>query len=329
MTAQSPDDTPMAADTDVLSVGEAMVELSAREPVRLRDARTFDLGWGGDTSNVAVAVGRLGRAAGYVTRVGDDEFGANLLDLWRREGVDTSGVGVDARRPTGMYLLSRPPGSPHSFTYYRAGSAASAMQPADLPTQLLRRTRIVHTSGITQAIGDGPCDTALAALRSAREAGVTTSYDPNLRPALWSLDRARAVIMATLALVDIALPSLEDARALTGLDDPGAIADELLDNGPQVVALKLGAAGALVADGNRHTIIAPYDVAAIDPAGAGDTFDAAFLTAWLDGHQPAECAEFANAAAALTTTGVGCVGPIPTRRAVDELRAAQGRRSRA
>ena len=329
MTAQSPHDTPMVADTDVLSVGEAMVELSAREPVRLRDARTFDLGWGGDTSNVAVAVGRLGRAAGYVTRLGDDEFGANLLDLWRREGVDTSGVGVDHRRPTGMYLLSRPAAGPHSFTYYRAGSAASAMQPTDLPTQLLRRARIVHTSGITQAIGDGPCDTAFAALRTAREAGVRTSYDPNLRPALWSLDRARAVIMATLALVDIALPSLEDARALTGLDDPGAIADELLDNGPQVVALKLGAAGALVADQDRHTIVAPYEVAAIDPAGAGDTFDAAFLTAWLDEHDPAECAEFANAAAALTTTGVGCVGPIPTRRSVDELRAAQGRRSRA
>ncbi|HEX6325294.1 MAG TPA: sugar kinase [Jiangellaceae bacterium] len=329
MAAQTPDETSAPAHPDVLSLGEAMVELSAREQVRLRDARTFDLGWGGDTSNVAVAVSRLGRASSYVTRVGDDEFGANLLDLWRHEGVDTTGVGVDPGRPTGLYLLSRPPEGPHSFTYYRAGSAASAMQPADLPTQLLRRARIVHTSGITQAIGAGPCDAAFAALRTAREAGVTTSYDPNLRPALWSLDRAQAVIMATLALADIALPSLEDARALTGLDDPGAIADELLGKGPQVVALKLGAAGALVADADRQTIVAPFEVAAVDPAGAGDTFDAAFLTAWLDGNEPAECAEFANAAAALTTTGVGCVGPIPTREAVDELRAAQGRRTRS
>lgn len=315
--------------TDVLSLGEAMVELSAREQVRLRDARSFVLGWGGDTSNVAVAVRRLGRTSSYVTRVGDDEFGANLLDLWRREGVDTSGVGVDPGRPTGLYLLSRPPEGPHSFTYYRAGSAASAMQPADLPEQLLRRARIVHTSGITQAIGTGPCDAAFAALRTAREAGVTTSYDPNLRPALWSLDRARAVIIATLALADIALPSLEDARALTELDDPAAIADDLLDKGPKVVALKLGAAGALIADAEGHTIVAPYEVPAVDPAGAGDTFDAAFLTAWLDGNEPSECAEFANAAASLTTTDIGCVGPIPTREAVAELRAAQGRRTRS
>ncbi len=308
---------------DVLSLGEAMVELSARERVPLRDAGTFDLGWGGDTSNVAVAVRRLGRSSGYVTKVGDDEFGANLLSLWRREGVDVSHVAVDPDRPTGLYLLSRPETGPHNFTYYRFGSAASAMRPADLPTEALRTARIVHTSGITQAIGTGPCDVAFAALRTAREAGVTTSYDPNFRPALWSLDRARAVTMAALAMTDIALPSLEDARALTGLEDAGAIADQLLSHGPRIVALKMGESGAFVADSERQTLVPPYAVATVDAAGAGDTFDAAFLTAWLDGRELPECAEFANAAAALTTTGVGCVSPIPAREAVEELRVTK------
>jgi 2-dehydro-3-deoxygluconokinase len=313
----------------VLSIGEAMVELSARERVLLRDARTFDLGWGGDTSNVAVAVRRLGRSSGYITRVGDDEFGANLLNLWRREGVDVSHVTVDRDRPTGIYLLSRPAEGPHSFTYYRSGSAASAMGPADLPTAALRSARIVHTSGITQAIGTNPCDAAFAALRTAREAGVATSYDPNFRPALWSLDRARAVTMAAFGMADIALPSLEDARALTGLGDAGAIADELLNHGARIVALKMGEAGALVADAERHTLVPPFDVLTVDTAGAGDTFDAAFLTAWLDGRDLPECADFANAAAALMTTGVGCVGPIPTRETVDELRLAQQHRPRS
>src|SRR5690606_18620060 len=155
---------------DVLSLGEAMVELSAREPVSLREARTFDLGWGGDTSNVAVAVSRLGGSAGYVTKVGDDAFGASLRDLWDREGVDVRYVTVDGSRPTGVYFLSRQVAGPHAFTYYRSGSAASSLRPEDLADDLLRGVRVLHTSGITQAIGPGPCDAAFAALRAARTA---------------------------------------------------------------------------------------------------------------------------------------------------------------
>lgn len=308
---------------DVLSLGEAMVELSAREPASLREARSFDLGWGGDTSNVAVAVSRLGRSAGYVSKVGDDAFGASLRDLWDREGVDARWVAVDGARPTGVYFLSRQAAGPHAFTYYRSGSAASSLGPQDLADDVLSGVRVLHTSGITQAIGPGPCDAAFAALRAARAAGVATSYDPNLRLALWSLDRARAVIMAAVSMVDIVLPSLEDARALTGLDEPAAIADAFLDRGARVVALKLGDRGALVADEHGSNLVPPYKVEAVDPAGAGDTFDAAFLTAWLEGANLAGCAGFANAAAALTTTGVGCVGPIPRRAAVEHLRREQ------
>lgn len=308
---------------DVLSLGEAMVELSAREPVSLREARTFDLGWGGDTSNVAVAVSRLGGSAGYVTKVGDDAFGASLRDLWDREGVDVRYVTVDGSRPTGVYFLSRQVAGPHAFTYYRSGSAASSLRPEDLADDLLRGVRVLHTSGITQAIGPGPCDAAFAALRAARAAGVTTSYDPNLRLALWSLDRARAVIMATVSMVDIVLPSLEDARALTGLDEPSAIIDDFRRRGVRVVALKLGDQGALVADEHGSELVPPYKVETVDPAGAGDTFDAAFLTAWLDGADLVGCADFGNAAAALTTTGVGCVSPIPRRADVDRLRHEQ------
>ncbi len=306
-----------------------MVELSAREPVTLREARTFDLGWGGDTSNVAVAVRRLGGTSAYVSKVGDDGFGASLFDLWQKEGVDITGVGIDPSRPTGVEFLSREADGPHSFTYYRTGSAASAFQPEDLPSDLLGRARVFHTSGITQAIGTGPCDAAFQAIRDARLAGVVTSYDPNLRLTLWSMDRARAIVLATLAMVDIAFPSLDEARLLTGLDDPAAMVDSILARGPQVVALKLGAQGALIANADGHEFIPPYDVNAVDPAGAGDTFDAAFLLAWLDGRELSDCGDFATAAAALTTTGVGCVGPIPARDEVDKLRVEQMGRRRA
>lgn len=308
---------------DVVSVGEGMVELSAREPVALEDARTFDLGWGGDTSNVAVAAARLGLRAAYVTRVGDDGFGRSLLDLWRREGVDVAAARVDPTRPTGIYFLSRPARGAHAFTYYRSGSAASTLGPEDVPEAAVLRARVLHTSGITQALGPAPRAAVSAALRAARRAGTVTSYDPNLRTALWPLDEARAVIMTTLELADVVFPSLEDAQALTGLEDPGAIVGRFLDAGAGIVALKLGPAGALVADGSTLRTAAPYEVTPIDQAGAGDTFVAAFLTAWLEGHELVDCADFANAAAALTTTGVGCVDPIPSRAAVDDLRRGQ------
>lgn len=316
----------MSSLIDVVSVGEAMVELSAREPVPLREARTFDLGWGGDTSNVAVAARRLGGTSAYVTKVGGDGFGASLLDLWNREGVDVSGVSIDPSRPTGVYFLSRQADAPHTFTYYRSGSAASVLQAGDVPDQLLTRSRVVHSSGITQAIGRDPCEAVFTALRVADDAGVTTSYDPNLRLALWPADRARTVAREALSMVDIALPSLDDAKILTGLDDPAAIADDLLALGPRIVALKLGSAGALIASEEKHELIAPYEVPTIDPAGAGDTFDAAFLVACLEGRELSECGDFANAAAALTTTGIGCVSPIPARAAVERLRREQSRR---
>jgi 2-dehydro-3-deoxygluconokinase len=313
---------PRAAP-DFVAVGEAMVELSAQQPVRLRDVRSFDAGWGGDTSNAAVAAARLGRASAYITRVGDDEFGASLLDLWQREGVDASAVRRVAGAPTGIYLLSREARHEHSFTYYRRGSAASTLEVADLPVDLITGARVVHTSGITQAISASACDAALAALQTARSSGVLTSYDPNFRPSLWSEQRARATFLGTLPLVDVLLPSLDDAAVLLQRDDPAAIVEELLSRGPQVVALKLGPEGALVGDASGITHVEPYRVAVVDPAGAGDTFDAGFLVGWLEGLPATACTDVANAAAALTATGAGCVAPIPTREAVERLRASR------
>ena len=75
---------------DVVSLGEPMIEFNAMSSGRLKDTLEFQRGWGGDTSNYAVAVSRLGHSAGYMCRIGDDEFGKSFLDLWAREGVDSS-----------------------------------------------------------------------------------------------------------------------------------------------------------------------------------------------------------------------------------------------
>jgi 2-dehydro-3-deoxygluconokinase len=167
----------------------------------------------------------------------------------------------------------------------------------------------------SQAISDSACDAGFRAIEVARAAGVRVSYDTNLRLRLWPAARAAAVIHAAIAMADIALPSLDDATALTGLTDPDAVADFYLRLCP-LVLLKCGAAGCLVATRADRTRIAAHRVRAVDATGAGDTFAGAFLARVLAGDEPVAAARYANAAAALATTGYGAVAPIPRPAAV-------------
>ena len=123
----------MAAATDVVSLGEPLYEFSQ---IPGQD-RQYLQGFGGDTSNASIAAARQGARVAYVTRVGDDEFGKQFLALWRAEGLDTSGVGIDREAHTAVYFIQYGPQG-HEFSYLRAGSAASRMQPAHLPLALIR-----------------------------------------------------------------------------------------------------------------------------------------------------------------------------------------------
>jgi 2-dehydro-3-deoxygluconokinase len=291
---------------DLVALGEPLVELN-----QTRGAISEYLqGFGGDTSNCAIAAARLGARTAYVTRLGGDAFGRMFLDLWRREGVDATGVGVDPEAPTGVYFVTHG-ASGHEFSYLRAGSAASRMRPADLPLDVIRAAKVLHVSGISQAISASACDTCFAAIDAARGAGVKIAYDTNLRLKLWPLPRARAIVRASLALADWALPSLEDAKLLFGRTEPDAILDACHQDGVPLVVLRCGAAGCVVSDGRRRERVAGHRVDAIDATGAGDCFDGAFAARLTAGDDPFAAARYANAAAALATTGYGAVAPLP------------------
>jgi 2-dehydro-3-deoxygluconokinase len=295
---------------DVLGLGEPLLEFSEL----LADGPSHYLpGFGGDTSNAVIAAARQGARVAYATRLGHDVFGDRFVALWRDEGVDTSLVARDADAFTGIYFVTHGEGG-HEFSYYRRGSAASLMRPGDLPTEAIDATRLLHVSGISQAISAGACDAVFAAIAAARERGVLISYDTNLRLKLWPLARARAVILESISQCDLCLPSLEDATAVTGLRDPDAIVDAFLARGAQVVALKLGAAGALVASADERHRVPGLRVATVDATGAGDTFDGAFLAEYLRGAPLAAAARYANAAAALSTQGYGRRGADPAAR---------------
>src|SRR5512144_752560 len=258
--------------SDIVARGEATGEFNQ---AKAEDARTWLQGFGGDTSNMAIAAARLGARAAYVTRVGNDAFGRRLLALWTEEGVSTAGVAIDEEAPTGVYFVSHGLQG-HEFSYLRNGSAASRMMPATLPLDVLRGARVLHLSAISQAISTTACDACFAAIEAARKAGARIGYDTNLRVKLWPLARARAIILATLRLADWALPSLDDARLLFDTEDPLRIVESCHALGAAVVVLKLGSEGCLVSDGKRRARIEGVRVAAVDATGAGDCFDGAF-----------------------------------------------------
>jgi 2-dehydro-3-deoxygluconokinase len=291
---------------DLVALGEPMIELNQTRGA----GGEYVQGFGGDTSNCAIAAARLGARAAYVTRLGSDAFGRNFLDLWRREDVDATGVGIDADAPTGIYFVAHG-AKGHEFSYLRAGSAASRMRPADLPLSVIRAAKVLHLSGISQAISASACDACFAAIEAARAAGVKISYDTNLRLKLWPLPRARAIIRASLAFADWALPSFDDAKLLFDCEDSDAILDACHAAGAPLVVLRCGADGCVVSDGRRRERIAGHRVHAIDATGAGDCFDGAFAVRLVAGDDSVGAARYANAAAALATTGYGAVAPLP------------------
>lgn len=293
-------------DADIVSLGEAMIEFNQVTPGEPQ----YRQGFGGDTSNAIIAAARQGARTAYLTRVGTDAFGDQLLDLWNSEGVATAAVQRDPDAPTAVYFVTHGPCG-HTFSYLRAHSAASRMTPDFLPQDLIASAKYLHVSGISQAISATACDTVFAAIDMARRAGVRVAYDSNLRLKLWPLARARAIIRETVSQSDLFLPSLEDAELFSGQTDIEAILDWCFKAGAREVVLKLGPAGAIHATPTQRRSVQGRRVRAVDATGAGDTFAGSLLARLVAGDSTQQALEYANAAAALTTTGYGAVAPIP------------------
>ena len=305
----------MKFEYDVVALGECMVEFNQ---IPQGDGRMYLQGFGGDTSNTIIAAARQGARCAYISQVGDDALGQMCLNLWKHEGVDVSAVGVRHDTPTGVYFVKHDQDG-HHFSYLRRGSAASCIQPADLPAALLGNTQYLHVSGISQAISASARDTVSAALVQARAAGVRVSYDPNLRAALWSLDDARPVITASIAQTDEFLPGLEELSKVSGLDDPEAALAWAHQQGAKVVVMKMGVNGVLVSDGQSIQKIDAFAVQAKDATGAGDCFNGAYLARRARGEDVFTSARWAVASAALSTQDYGAVAPLPTEAQVAEF----------
>lgn len=296
----------MERTPDVLAFGEPLLELCQSRT----DKTHYVQGFGGDTSNFCIAAARSGARTGYISAVGDDSFGRMLRERWASDGVDDRFVRTDPQAPTGVYFITHDERG-HHFEYRRTGSAASCYRSEHLPRAAIAAAKVLHVSGISLAIGSGPCEAGLAAMAHARARGVRVSFDTNLRLRLWPIERAREVMRQALSLTDICLPSWDDVTALLGSTDRDAIVDALLDAGAEVVALKQGALGCYLATRAERTSIPAHPVQSVDATGAGDCFGGALIARLVAGDTPVQAARYANVAAALSTRGYGGTAPIP------------------
>jgi 2-dehydro-3-deoxygluconokinase len=307
---------------DVVTFGESMVLFRADPGESLRTARRFGRSVAGAESNVAIGLCRLGCEAGWFGHVGDDPLGLGILDTLRGEGVDVSRASVDHSAPTGVLVRDTHGERRIDVVYARQGSAGSRLGPADLDADYLASARVLHVTGITPALSHSACEATAEAVRIAAEAGVTVCFDPNLRRRLWpGMAAARRTLLPLLKSTRIVLVGRAEATELTGQPTPEAAGRWLLHHGAETVAVKLGADGALGLREGRSYHGPALPVHPVDPIGAGDAFDAAFLAAWLRGADLPECVDDGNLAAGLSIQVGGDIEGLPYRREMDERRA--------
>jgi len=295
---------------DLISLGECMVEFHCDGSIS--KAQHFHKSYGGDTINTAVAAARLGSVTGFISKFGDDPFLPFLREEIAREGVDLK-LCPTVPGFNGLYLISVDERGEREFIYYRAGSAASSLEPEDLDPDYIRNARLLHASGISQAISQSCRITVRRAFEISREAGVRTSYDPNYRSKLWSIDRARAAMEEILPLTDIFLPGCpEESFHLMQTADPMAIDAFARERGVKIVAIKEGEAGCVVVEnGVARRVNVPHHITPVDTSGAGDAFNAGFLHGLLRGLEPPEAAQLGVATAALKVKGRGALRSLP------------------
>jgi 2-dehydro-3-deoxygluconokinase len=289
----------------IVCIGEGMLELS-------RKGADWQLGYGGDTLNTAIHLARAGHDVAYLTALGADPFSQDMKAKWAAEGLDTSLVLPHPTRQAGLYAISTDDAGERNFTYWRDTSAARemfALEGIEAASAEAERADLLYFSLITLAIlpPEGR-ERLLELARRARANGGRVAFDSNYRPRLWtSREEAHAARDAAIALADIGLPTLEDEVALTGASDRCNWTADWCRIGCQETVVKLGAEGALLPDGR---IVAPESILSpIDTSGAGDAFNAGYLSARLNGASIEDAARAGHTLAGWTIMRPGAIPP--------------------
>ncbi|MBH5333897.1 sugar kinase [Streptomyces pactum] len=273
--------------TDVVTVGESLGLFRSEATGPLVPGTPVTFSFAGAESNVSIGLARLGLRVAMLGRVGDDPMGQVIGDQLRAEGVDPSRLVVDTDAPTAFMLRYHRIADRVVASYHRHGSAGSRLCRADVDEALVRSAKALHTTGITLGLSLSARDAVEHAVELARPAGVTVSLDINYRSMLWSRQDAAAALRSLIGRVDVVFGGEEELRLLTGETAPEAIAAAVRDLGPTEVVVKRGGRGAVALAGSETVAVPAVRVSCVDPVGAGDAFVAGYLSARLEGLDPA------------------------------------------
>lgn len=265
---------------------------------RLNLVERMELHSGGCAANTGVSLAKIGIKTAVIGKVGNDGFGDFLVQVLQKHGIDTRGVKRDEKEATSATMVMVHSDGERSFLHYIGANAALRLE--DVEMDIVRQSKVLHVAGALVMPGiDGEPTAEL--LRRAKETGVITSFDT-----VWNTSSGwMQTVKPCLPYVDYMIPSIEEAKMLTGKEDPEDIAQVFLDHGVKVVGLKMGERGCYIRTRDVKLAIPRYQVQAVDALGAGDAFAAGFLTGVVKGWDLEQTGRFANAVGALCVTALG------------------------
>ena len=303
---------------DVVTFGESMVRLSPPHFQRLEQARSLDTNVGGAELNVAVGVTRFGLKSAWVSKLPKNGLGYLIRDRAMEFGVDCSHIVWSDKGRAGIYFVEFG-ASPRAsgVLYDRSHSAISLIEPGEVDWgKVFSGSKHFHLSGITPALSASAAQVTVEAMKAAKKAGCTVSYDLNYRKKLWAPAEAKKIQEPMMEDVDILITTEEDTNVVFGIKekDYEAAAGKLAETFKfKVVAITLRED--LSVWRNNWTAIAfqdgkifrdkKYEVEIVDRVGAGDSFTSGFLYGWIRLKDIQKGVKYGNAFAALKHTVPG------------------------
>lgn len=318
-------------DLDILVIGEINPDIVIADPDPVpvfgeveRVVGSVVLTVGSSSAILACGAARLGLRVAFVGVVGDDAFGSFMLNAMAARGVDIEACTVHSTLPTGASVILS---SGRDRAILTAMGTIGALDVDQVPDRLLARARHLHLSCFY--LQETSRERLPRFFATARARGLTTSFDTNWDPT----GRWDGGIRAMLRATDLFFPNEAEVIRIARIGDPEAAARHLAesavpDRGPTVV-VKRGAAGALATEPGAPTVrTSALPVDPVDTTGAGDSFNAGYLRAWLDGRTTLDCLRLGAACGGLSTQRFGGVDGQPTlaeaRAAIDSWGAPRG-----
>lgn len=313
----------MSEPYDLITMGRIGVDIYPLQTgVPLPQVETFGKFLGGSATNVAVAAARLGRRTAVISRTGADPFGEYIHQALREFGVDDRWVTpVDAYPTPVTFCEIFPPDDFPLYFYRRPKAPDLEIHPGELDLDAVRAARIFWMTGT--GLSEEPSRAAtLAALEARAKAGPTV-FDLDWRPMFWpDPAEARTYYAQALGHATVAVGNLDECEVATGVREPAACAERLLEAGVELAVVKQGPKGVLAVHRDGTTAeVPPVPVEVVNGLGAGDSFGGSLCHGLLSGWDLEHIMRYANAAGAIVASRLACSSAMPTEAEVEALLA--------